>query len=52
MCGHTARVDADQIGSELRKLCQHEAVDAFADRSQQDHGRDADRYPKGGQAAA
>jgi hypothetical protein len=37
-----ARRDADDVGAELGELGEHEAVDALADRGQQDHRGDAD----------
>jgi len=44
--------DAGDVGAELREFRQHEAVDAFADRGQQNHGGDADRDPQQRQEAA
>jgi len=36
-------MDADHIGAELGELGQHVAMDALADRRQQDHRGNADR---------
>jgi hypothetical protein len=47
-----ARMDADDVGAELGELGQHVAVDALADRGQQDHRGDADGDAEQGQEAA
>jgi hypothetical protein len=44
--------DADDIGAELAELAEHEAMDALADRGEQDHRRDADGDAEQGQEAA
>ncbi len=41
--GHAPGRDRDQVGAELRELGDDEAVQALADRREQDHGGDADR---------
>jgi hypothetical protein len=47
-----SRMDTDDIGAELGELGQHVAMDALADRGQQDHRGDADRDAEQGQEAA
>ena len=44
--------DADDVGAELGEFGQHKTVDAFADRGQQDHRRNADRDAERGQEGA
>ena len=41
-----ARIDADDVGAELRKLSQDKPVNAFANRSQQHYGCNTDRDSK------
>src|SRR5574343_1652886 len=47
-----AGVDADDVGAELAELAEHKAVDALADRGEQDYRRDADGDAEQGQEAA
>ena len=44
--------DVDQVGAELREFGQHEAMDAFPDRGQQNDRRDPDGDPEQRQEAA
>ena len=45
-------MDADHVGAELGELRQHIAMDALADRGQQDHRGNADGNPEQGQETA
>jgi hypothetical protein len=47
-----ARMHADDVGAELGEFGQHVAMDALADRGQQDHRGDADGDAEQGQEAA
>jgi hypothetical protein len=45
-------LNRDQIGAELGKFGDHELMQSFADRCEQDHRRDADRNSQAREKAA
>ena len=51
-CVGLAGLDAERVRAELRELIDDVAVDAFADRRQQNHGHHADSDAERGQDAA